>query len=112
MPLHLVQVIENGISVCENSMGNIGDIHVTHLCHEWFEGFYHTGGVRQSGSTLSFSTSSRTLLYNADFSQPLATPLTDFIIALPAVRTITALDLNMNIRVCCVDTEAAEDRIT
>jgi hypothetical protein len=31
--------------------------------------------------------------------------------AVPVVRTITTLDLNMNIRVCCVDTEAAEDRI-
>jgi hypothetical protein len=48
-----------------------------------------------------------TLLHNTNFSQAFAAPLTDFIIALPAVRTITVLDLNMNIRVCCVDTEAA-----
>lgn len=45
------------------------------------------------------------------FSQALAAPLADFIIALPTVRTIPTLDLNVNIRVCCVDTETAEDRI-
>lgn len=52
------------------------------------------------------------LLHNADFSQALAAPLTDFIIALPTVGTITALNLNVNIRVYGVNTEAAEDRVT